>query len=292
LATVGLGATSDFADAIFHLNDAVGAIEFKNSLNSLLQQMSASNTYAGLTDSSLKNYASWLTASGVIQSADTTPLFTITPSQTKVYENGGATLNFTITRSSALQDQTVFVSTLMNGYDNSGNYYYTGLNSVPVKFKGGALTASVTLTVNDPGLTAGSETFSLIVQRQQSDLPTTYAAKADFTIIDNDQLPAVNYSISPSTPSVNETAGTQTFTITRDDASRVSTVYVSTVHDLGTNNKDPIGQSGNYYYNGIVDQAVTFGVGQKNCTGHAHRQQSATDLWQRGISSDRPATRI
>ena len=58
------------------------------------------------------------------------------------------------------------------------------------------------------------------------------------------------YSISPNPVSVNENAGTLTFTITRSDTSSAATVYASTVQDQDSSNPR------NEYYTGIPNQAV------------------------------------
>jgi hypothetical protein len=68
---------------------------------------------------------------------------------------------------------------------------------------------------------------------------------------------AVPYSITPVSPTIQENAGTEIFTISRTDASQQATVVVSTVHDLGTDNPNM-----NTYYQGILNQPVTFNAGQ------------------------------
>jgi hypothetical protein len=69
--------------------------------------------------------------------------------------------------------------------------------------------------------------------------------------------PSQAYSITPVSPTIQENAGTEIFTVSRTDASQQATVVVSTVHDLGTDNPNM-----NTYYQGILNQPVTFNAGQ------------------------------
>jgi hypothetical protein len=50
----------------------------------------------------------------------------------------------------------------------------------------GSDAATVTLTINDVGLTSGSETFQLIVQQNSSDPVSVSLASTNFTILNND----------------------------------------------------------------------------------------------------------
>src|SRR5206468_989572 len=68
----------------------------------------------------------------------------------------------------------------------------------------------------------------------------------------------VTWSISPSSPSVSEGAGSLTFTVTRSNSTSSVTVYASTTTTEGyANNND---------YAGIANQALTFSVGQTQRT--------------------------
>ncbi|MDR3565837.1 MAG: hypothetical protein P4N59_30980 [Negativicutes bacterium] len=64
------------------------------------------------------------------------------------------------------------------------------------------------------------------------------------------------YSVTPNTPSVAEDSGTLSFTITRTDTSQAATVYVSTIQDQGS-----VNPNGNYYYDGLLNDKVTFAAG-------------------------------
>src|SRR6202140_4172291 len=180
--------------------------------------------------------------------------YTISPNPASVNENAG-TLTFTITRSSSAAAATVYASTVQDqGYTNNGDY--TGLANQAVTFAAGQTQATVNVQIDDLGLTSGSETFRFIVQQNSTDPTSTYLATDNFTIHNTDVASAATYTISPNPASVNENAGTLTFTITRSSSAAAATVYASTVQDEGTNNTN------NEYYTGIANQLVSFSAGQ------------------------------
>ncbi len=178
--------------------------------------------------------------------------YSISPNPASVNENAGS-LTFTVTRSSSAGTATVYASTVQDqGYSNNGDY--VGLVNQTVNFSAGQSTAQVSVTINDQGLTSGSKTFRLIVQQNSTDPVSTYLETDHFTIRDLD-TDAVTYSISPNPASVNEDAGSLTFTITRSSNSGTATVYASTVQDQGFSNNG-------LYYVGVLNQTVAFSAGQ------------------------------
>ena len=181
---------------------------------------------------------------------DAATTYSISPNPASVNENAGH-LTFTITRSSSLSAATVYASTVQDqGYSNNG--YYVGVSNQVVNFSASQSTAQVSVTINDLGLTSGSETFRFIVQQNPTDPVSTYLATDNFTINNNDA--AITYSISPNPASVNENAGHLIFTVTRSSSLSAATVYASTVQDQGYSN--------NGYYVGVSNQVVNFSAGQ------------------------------
>jgi hypothetical protein len=65
------------------------------------------------------------------------------------------------------------------------------------------------------------------------------------------------YSVTPSSPVVSENSGTLDFTIARTDSTNAATVLVSTIQDQGFANPN-----GNFYYDGLLNDPVTFATGQ------------------------------
>lgn len=176
--------------------------------------------------------------------------WSISPNPASVNENAGH-LTFTITRSGTTTAATVYASTVHDqGYSNNG--YYVGILNQAVYFPVGQSIAQVMVTINDLGLTSGSETFRFIVQVNPTDPVSTYLATDNFTIVNNDS--ATTWSISPNPASVNENAGSLTFTVTRSSSVTTATVYASTVQDQGYSN--------NGFYVGILNQAINFSAGQ------------------------------
>ena len=187
---------------------------------------------------------------------DVTPTtYSISPTSPSINENAGSE-TFTITRSNTSQSATVYVSTVQDqGSSNPSNEFYNGLLNDPITFAAGQSSVQVPLTINDAHLTTGNETFRLIAQQNASDPTSTYRATDNFTILNNDVTPTT-YSISPTSPSINENAGSETFTITRSNTSQSATVYVSTVQDQGSSNPS------NEFYNGLLNDPITFAAGQ------------------------------
>ena len=150
--------------------------------------------------------------------------YAITPNPASVNENAGH-LTFTVTRSSSASAATVYVSTVQDqGYTNSG--YYNGWSTRALSFQRRAEHGTVPLTINDVGLTSGSETFSFIVQ--QPTPPAATRMRRPTSSPSTTTTPLTTYSISPNPASVNENAGSLTFTVSRSSSAGAATVYVST----------------------------------------------------------------
>ena len=200
------------------------------------------------------------TATFKIQANDSTPppvTFSIAPQSVTVNENAG-TVSFTVTRSDGSTAQTVYASTVQNqGATNAGDY--TGLADQAVAFAVGELSQTVTVAITNDTLAEGDETFGLIVQAAPSDPIDTFLATATFKIQANDSTPPpVTFSIAPQSVTVNESAGTVSFTVSRSDGSTAQTVYASTVQNQGATNAGD--------YTGLTDQAVAFAVGELSQT--------------------------
>ena len=104
------------------------------------------------------------------------------------------------------------------------------------------------VAITDDTVAESDETFGLIVQANASDPVDTFLASATFKIVDNDGL-----SITPPAASVNENAGSVSFTVTRPGGSTQQTYYVSTMQNQGSTNAGD--------YTGLNAQALTFNVG-------------------------------
>ena len=222
---------------------------------------SDSTGYALLTSTGLAQSATSLTGLQAVTPNSHAVLYSISPNPITLSEHQG-TANFTITRTDASQQATVFVSTVTDqGTGNPGNVYYSGLLNKQVTFAPGALTAPVQFTINDLGLTSGAESFRLIVQKNSTDPFTTSLASDIFTIVNDDPVPVSSYTITPSAPPLNEKSGTVTFTVTRTNFAQAATVYASTVHDQGTDNL-----GGTQFYNGLLNQKVVFAAGSPTAT--------------------------
>jgi hypothetical protein len=152
--------------------------------------------------------------------------YAITPASTTVNENAG-TVTFTVTRSgTTFPAETLFVST-STGEGSANNGDYTGKLNEQLAFTSGQTSKTVTVSITNDSVVESSETFGLLVQRNSSDPVSTFLAKATFTIADDDVV-ATTYSISPGSTTVNENAGTVTFTVTRSGGTPAETLFVST----------------------------------------------------------------
>jgi hypothetical protein len=197
----------------------------------------------------------WCATSGFEKVTPPTTTYAITPNLATVNENAGS-LTFTITRSGGLPAETLYASTTQTeGSSNVSDY--SGIDSQAVSFTSGQTTRTVTVTILDDTTTENNETFGFIVQRLGTEPASTYLAKSTFTISDNDPL-GTTYAITPNLATVNENAGSLTFTITRSGGLPAETVYASTTQTEGSSN---VGD-----YGGIDSQAVSFTSGQTTRT--------------------------
>ena len=184
------------------------------------------------------------------------PATTYSISNAATVSEGAGSLTFTVTRSGGLPAETIYASTLQDqGYTNSGDY--TGLANQNVVFALNQTTATVTVAITNDTTVESNETFALIVQRNSTDPLSTYLAKSTFTITDNDTL-ATTYAITPNPATVNEGAGTLSFTVTRSGGLPAETIYASTLQDQGSTN------SGDY--TGLANQSVAFALNQTQKT--------------------------
>jgi 20S proteasome alpha/beta subunit len=259
-----LGNTQNAADLIDTAGDLSDLKDYIATVSSVLAA-SDSAKFPELTDSGLVQAANALKGMASVSPSSHAPSYSITPNPTSINENAH-TVTFTVTRSDTSQQATVYASTIHDqGTDNPNNLYYDGISNQPITFAPGASTATVQLTINDLGLTSGAEAFRLIVQQNATDPLTTLLASDTFTIVNNDSPPASTYTITPGASSFNEKSATAIFTITRTNFAQAAKVYVSTVHDQGTDNPN-----GDYYYNGLLNQTVAFAAGASTTTVQLH----------------------
>ena len=145
-----------------------------------------------------------------VQSQTTT--YAITPSPASVTE-GNSTLTFTVTRSGPMPSETVYFSTVhgaASGYaSNAGDSDYVGRLNVPLTFGANVASHQVTITIKDDAIAEGNETFGTIVQRNASDLPSTFLTRRDFTIVDNEVALGDDYPSGPSTTGTINVGGTR-----------------------------------------------------------------------------------
>ncbi len=136
--------------------------------------------------------------------------YSVAPSPASVTE-GNTTLTFTVTRSGELPPETIYFSTVhgaANGYaSNTNDSDYVGRANVPLTFGANVASQQVTITIKDDALVEGNETFGTIVQRNTTDPLTTFLAKRDFTIVDNEAAAIDDYASSPSTVGIVDVNG-------------------------------------------------------------------------------------
>jgi hypothetical protein len=182
--------------------------------------------------------------------------YSISPGSITANENAG-TVTFTVSRSGGLPAETLFVST-STGEGSSNSNDYTGKLNEQLTFTSGQTQRTVTVSLTNDSAAENSETFGLLVQRNSSDPASTFLAKATFTIADDDQAQATSYSISPSSITVNENAGTVTFTVSRSGGLPAETLFVSTSTGEGSSNSND--------YTGKLNEQLTFTSGQTQRT--------------------------
>jgi Ca2+-binding RTX toxin-like protein/predicted HNH restriction endonuclease len=193
----------------------------------------------------------------------TQPGYSVSASPNPVSEGAGM-VTFTITRTGAFPAETVYASTVngsAQGYATNSGDYATTVSSLAVTFSAGDVSKTVTLAVTNDAVPESDETFGFIVQRSAGDPISTRLASADWTIHDDDQGQATSYTLSPGAVTVNENAGTATFTVTRTGTLPGETVYLSTLNGGTTgypvNNSDYVGKQ---------NDPLTFSAGQTSKT--------------------------
>jgi uncharacterized membrane protein len=184
--------------------------------------------------------------------AVTSTTWSITPSNQSFVETAG-NVAFTVTRSVSGTAQTVLLSTLQNqGGTNAGDY--VGKINEAISFAAGDLSKTVTLQIIDDSVHENTESFGLLLEGPVG----TTLASTTFTINDNDTAQSTNYSMTPGSMTVNENAGTVTFTVNRSGGLPAETIFASTTQTEGfTNTND---------YTGINSQAIAFTSGQTSKT--------------------------
>ncbi len=98
------------------------------------------------------------------------------------------TITFTVTRSGSFPAETIYASTVhgsSNGYATN-NSDYTGALNQAVTFSAGQTSRTVTMSITNDTVVESNETFGFIVQRNTSDLASTYLASRNWSIFDND----------------------------------------------------------------------------------------------------------
>lgn len=127
--------------------------------------------------------------------------YSISAGPNPVSESAGS-ITLTITRPAGLGAQTLYVSTIngaAHGYATNNNDY-VGLTNLGVFFPAGVTTESVSLHINDLGLTSGTLTFGLLVQSVNTpSLTADVLASSTFTIKDNDAPPVLASQTAPQT---------------------------------------------------------------------------------------------
>jgi hypothetical protein len=244
--SVIVAAGSSFAPiSVYPIND--GITEGDETLQIILTGISSGGQLGSI-----------LSVTGTIHDGATSPpaappTWSIIPSNTSANESVG-TAQFTVTRSGSLPDQTVYVKTTnTEGFTNTGDY--ATQSGTPLHFAAGQANQPVTVAVFNDSIVEPNETFGLIIQEIATPDLNVFAAKSTFTILNDD---TAGWSISPTSPTVNEAAGSVSFTITRPSGLPAQTVYVSTTEDQGSPD------SGDF--TGKLKEGVTFSNGQTQRT--------------------------
>src|SRR5205807_1766608 len=114
------------------------------------------------------------------------------------------------------------------GYSTNSSDY-NGLQNLQVIFGATQTSAQVTVSLINDTVVESDETFGFVVQRNSTDALTTFLAKTNWTIHDDDTQPTT-YSVSAAPNPVNENNGTVTFTINRSGSLPTETLFARTVN--------------------------------------------------------------
>ncbi|MBV8685057.1 MAG: DNRLRE domain-containing protein, partial [Alphaproteobacteria bacterium] len=194
------------------------------------------------------------------------PLYSVVANPSPVAENAGS-VTFTITRTGSLGAETLYASTLngsTSGYATNNGDYATNVKNLPLSFAVGEASKIVTVAIFNDAIGEPDETFGFILQRNATDVPSTYLAKTDWTISNDDGVTSSSYAVSPATTHVSEGAGSLTFSITRSGALIAETLYASTTQNAGARNEGDYGTNVNNlavsFANGEISKIVTVSI--------------------------------
>jgi hypothetical protein len=198
-------------------------------------------------------------ALGKIQNDDDTPALTYAVDALSTVTEDAGEIMFNVVRSGGLlPSETVYASTLQGvsaGYSSNGGDY-VGLLNTSIKFAAGQTSQTVTVAVVEDAEIEVDETFGFIVQRTPTDPISTFLAKHDWTILDNDTVSMPRLSIAPVDAIKPEgDAGTSafTFTITRSGDTSVASSVAWAVTGSGVNPADGADFDGGALPSGIVE---------------------------------------
>ena len=182
----------------------------------------------------------------------------ISPATISVNEDGG-TATFTVTRTDG-SDGTVTVDfATADGTATAGSDYTVQTGTL--SFADGVTSQTITVPILDDAIDEDDETFTVAISNATggASLGTTTTATA--TILDDDNAVPVpgELSIAPATISVDEDAGTATFTVNRTGGSDGPvSVNFATADGTATAGSDFVGQTGTLNFaDGVTSQTIT-----------------------------------
>ena len=153
-------------------------------------------------------------------------------------------ITFTVTRSGSSLPAGPSTRATANSSD------YNGLVNLQVTFLANQTIAEVTVPIINDTVPESVDTFGFIVR-------STYLAKTNWTIQDDDGSAGTTYSATPNANPVGEGAGTLSFTITRSGNLPAEILYASTVNGSANGYSGNVGD-----YTGTVNQQVSFAANQ------------------------------
>ncbi|TWU42045.1 Calx-beta domain-containing protein [Novipirellula artificiosorum] len=183
----------------------------------------------------------------IIDNDNPTPVpgvFVIAPATVTVDEDAG-TVQFTVNRTTGSDGAVSVGYATMNGTATAGEDYTAA--SATLDFADGETSKIFTVAITDDSVDESDETFSVTLSNPTNGASLGAVATSTVTIADNDEpvlLPGV-LSIDPAATTVNEDAGTVTFTVNRTAGSDgIVTVAYATANGTATAGADYTATSG------------------------------------------------
>ena len=201
----------------------------------------------------------------ILDNDNATPIpgvLSISPATVSVDEDGGS-VTFTVTRTTGSDGAVAVDFATANGTATAGSDYTAQTGTL--NFADGETSQTITVAITDDAIDENDETFTVAISNATGGATLGTVTTSTATIVDNDVDPVLvpgTLSIAPASTSVNEGAGTVTFTVNRTGGSDGAvSVDFATANGTATAGADYVAQSDTLNFaDGVISQTITVAI--------------------------------